>query len=80
VEVYDEPATVPAADEDAAEAAFKVLAAHCLACPTCRTVDDDGWATATCDEAEALYRVWRRARRVSSAPSGFSAPEGSSAA
>ncbi|MER6377641.1 hypothetical protein ABT255_57600 [Streptomyces mirabilis] len=67
VEVYDEPITVPAtADEDAAEAAFKVLGAHCASCVTCGTVNDDGWANASCDEAEALYREWRRAGRIPS--------------
>ncbi|MEU6918522.1 DUF6415 family natural product biosynthesis protein [Streptomyces olindensis] len=43
--------------------AFMRLADHCLRCPTCRTVDDDGAnARLPCEEEATLYEEYRRAR------------------
>ncbi|MFF5980836.1 DUF6415 family natural product biosynthesis protein [Streptomyces olindensis] len=42
--------------------AFERLAEHCLRCPTCRTVDDDGAnARLPCEEEDRLYDQYRRA-------------------
>ncbi|MFF5981365.1 DUF6415 family natural product biosynthesis protein [Streptomyces olindensis] len=43
--------------------AFERLADHCLRCPACRTVDDDGAnARLPCEEEATLYEEYRRAR------------------
>ncbi|MET7898519.1 hypothetical protein [Streptomyces mirabilis] len=56
VVVHDDAETADAG----AQAAFLRLVNHCLACPTCRTVDEDGWANASCVTAEEPYQAWRR--------------------
>jgi hypothetical protein len=45
------------------QAAFELLAEHCLTCPTCRTVDEQGaHAGLPCDEEDRLYEAYRAAR------------------
>ncbi len=45
------------------QAAFEQLAEHCLRCPTCRTVDEQGaHAGLPCDEESRLYEAYRAAR------------------
>ena len=45
------------------QAAFDQLAEHCLRCPTCRTVDEQGaHAGLPCDEESRLYEAYRAAR------------------
>ncbi|WP_114253942.1 DUF6415 family natural product biosynthesis protein [Streptomyces sp. Go-475] len=43
--------------------AFEHLADHCLRCPTCRAVDDEGMhAGLPCEEENRLYEAYRAAR------------------
>ncbi|MEV5103048.1 DUF6415 family natural product biosynthesis protein [Streptomyces massasporeus] len=43
--------------------AFDLLAEHCLKCPTCRTVDDQGaHAGLPCEEEDRLHEAYRAAR------------------
>jgi hypothetical protein len=45
------------------QTAFEQLAEHCLRCPTCRTVDEQGaHAGLPCDEESRLYEAYRAAR------------------
>ncbi|MFI8894862.1 DUF6415 family natural product biosynthesis protein [Streptomyces paradoxus] len=45
------------------QAAFERLAEHCLKCPTCRTVDEQGaYAGVPCEEESRLYEAYRAAR------------------
>ncbi|GAA2218872.1 DUF6415 family natural product biosynthesis protein [Streptomyces indiaensis] len=45
------------------QAAFDRLAEHCLRCPTCRTVDEQGaHAGLPCDEESRLHEAYRAAR------------------
>jgi hypothetical protein len=52
-----------AAPQNLVQTAYRCLLTHCVACPTCRSVDEDGWANGECDEARWLYRAWRSATR-----------------
>ncbi|WP_430378400.1 hypothetical protein [Streptomyces sp. B1-3] len=59
------------------QAAYRRLIAHSSACQTCRQLDENGWATSTCETAQRLYRVWRRLWRPLTAAAATASPEGS---
>ncbi|MGW5134221.1 DUF6415 family natural product biosynthesis protein [Streptomyces sp. NPDC004135] len=50
-------------DKTPVQVAFERLAEHCLRCPTCRTVDEQGaHAGLPCEEESRLYEEYRAAR------------------
>ncbi|MET9815556.1 DUF6415 family natural product biosynthesis protein [Streptomyces sp. NPDC006355] len=55
-------------EETSEQTALGCLADHCLTCPTCRAVDDEGMhAGLPCEEESRLYDVYRAARARTSA-------------
>ncbi|MEU0189879.1 DUF6415 family natural product biosynthesis protein [Streptomyces afghaniensis] len=49
-------------------AAYLRMLLHCSRCRDCRTVNDRGKATGTCETGEGLYAEYRRARRGPATP------------
>ncbi|MER5209946.1 DUF6415 family natural product biosynthesis protein [Streptomyces sp. NPDC002838] len=48
-------------------AAYLRMLLHCPGCPHCRTMDDNGKATGTCETADRLFEQYRQARRSAAA-------------